>query len=150
MQALRQGLFNQVMQHGEDDQEDEQNLDDSDRSLLANFLGNNARSDEETATIKLSSVNEQEQSVTELLDEDEFKKLDNVIKEGKATEEEEQEFSKLVPQMAKIQVKDYQKTPEEEKQLLQEHKAKFHQHSPEEEQKLRDAHKDKYHSLAAE
>ena len=52
--------------------------------------------------------------------------------------------------MAKIQVKDYQKTPEEEKQLLQEHKAKFHQHSPEEEQKLRDAHKDKYHSLAAE
>ena len=89
MQALRQGLFNQVMQHGEDDQEDEQNLDDSDRSLLANFLGNNARSDEETATIKLSSVNEQEQSVTELLDEDEFKKLDNVIKEGKATEEEE-------------------------------------------------------------
>lgn len=150
LQALRHGLLSRVTQHGEDDQEDEQNADDSDRSLLASFLGNNAKSDEETATIKLSSVNERDQSLVELLDEEQFMKLDNAIKEGKATEEEEQEFSTLVPQMAKIQVKDYQKTPEEEKQLLEAHKAKFHQHSPEEEKKLRDAHKDKYHSLAAE
>ena len=42
-------------------------------------------------------------------------KLDNKIKKGNATEEEEQEFSQLVPQMAKIEAKDYQKTPEEEK-----------------------------------
>ena len=83
-------------------------------------------------------------------DEEEFKKLDDKIKEGQATEEEDQQFSQLVPKMAELQVKDYQRTPEEEEKLLEELKAKFHQHSAKEEQKLREDHKAKYHSLAAE
>ena len=82
------------------------------------MLDNKAMSDKEIAKIKQSSANEQEQSFIEPFDEEEFTKLDNKIKESSATLEEEQEFSKLVPQMAQLQVKDYHRTPEEEKKLL--------------------------------
>ena len=77
-------------------------------------------------------------------------KLDSKIKIGKDTEEEDQKFSQLVPKMAELQVKDYQRTPEEEKQLLEEHTAKFHLPSVEEEKTLREEHKLNYHQLAAE
>ena len=62
-------------------------------------------SEEETATfsrMKSSSVVEQELSNIEPFDEEEFKQLDNKVKDGKATEEEEQEIAKLVPLMAKF------------------------------------------------
>ena len=119
-------------------------------SFTANLLGKTSKSDAETVTLMQSIEDEQEQSLIDLFDEEEFMELDNKIKEGEATEEEDQKFSKIVPQMAKIQVKDYKLTPEEEKQLLVKHKAKFHQHSPQEEAKLRQAHRDKYHTQAAE
>ena len=45
-------------------------------------------------------------------------KLDKKIREGEATEEEDQQFSQLVPKMTELQAKDYQKTPEEEEKLL--------------------------------
>ena len=78
------------------------------------MLGKTGKSDAETATFMRSIEEEQEQSLIDLFDEEEFMKLDNKIKEGEATEEEDQKFSKIVPQMAKIQVKDYKLTSEEE------------------------------------
>ena len=56
----------------------------------------------------------------------EFNQLDKKIKAGEATNDEEASFAKLAPKMAKFQVKDYEhRTPEDEKKLLEEHRAKF-------------------------
>ena len=45
-------------------------------------------------------------------------KLDEKIREGEATEEQDLKFSQLVPKMAELQANDYQKTPEEEEKLF--------------------------------
>ena len=54
-----------------------------------------------------SSGNEIPQSPIELLDDEEFKKLDDKIKKGEATEDEQQKFAELVPRMARLQAKDF-------------------------------------------
>ena len=71
-------------------------------SFTTTLLGKTGKSDAETATMMQSIEEEREQSFIDLFDEEEFMKLDNKIKEGEATEDEEQKFSKIVPQIAKI------------------------------------------------
>ena len=121
MQVLRQGLLNLNMHRQQDDQEEEQKKDNSEMDFIATLLDNKTKPGEEIKTIqqeKQSSTIEPEPARNELFDEKEFMKLDKKIREGEATEEEDQQFSQLVPKMAELQGKDYQKTPEEEEKLL--------------------------------
>ena len=57
----------------------------------------------------------------EPFDQELFMKLDEKIRKGEATEAEDDTFAKLVPQKADQQVGDYQYSPEELKQKLEEH-----------------------------
>ena len=89
--------------------------------FIATLVDNKIKPGEETKTIqqeKQSSTTELEPARNELFDEEEFMKLDEKIREGEATEEQDLKFSQLVPKMAELQANDYQKTPEEEEKLF--------------------------------
>ena len=112
----------------EEDEKEEKNKN-TDLTQIATLLDNKALSSEETKTV--SNDNQMHDNThrknihSSPFDLEEFTELNKKIKEGNATDNEEESFSKLVPKMAQLQVKDFQRTPEEEKQLLEEHKAKF-------------------------
>ena len=92
MQVLRHGLLNLNMQRKEEEDEEEQKDDNSEMDFIATLVDNKTKPGEETKTIqqkKQSSAIEPEPSCNGEFDEEEFRKLDNKIKEGQATEEED-------------------------------------------------------------
>ena len=131
MDQSSRGLLDQSVDGKGEEEEDDQDLKNSNTDLtqIATLLDNKAFSSEETKTVSHDNQThdntQRKNTQSSPLDLEEFTELDNKIKEGSATNDEEESYSKLVPTMAQLQVKDYQRTPEEEKQLLDEHKAKF-------------------------
>ena len=132
MDQSSRGLLDQSVDgKGEEEEEDEkeENHRNTDLTQIATLLDNKALSSEETKTFSNDNQThdntQRKNTQSSPLDLDKFNELDNKIKEGSATNDEEESYSKLVPTMAQLQLKDYQRTPEEEKQLLEEHKAKF-------------------------
>ena len=96
--------------------------------FISTLLDNKVKSDEETKNISHAQQNmepQPEHTHHEPFDAETFTNLDVKIKKGEATDAEDDTYAKLVPHKAELQVRDYQRSPEELEQLLEEHETKF-------------------------
>ena len=80
------------------------------------MLDNNLKSDEENKTISHAQQNTEPQpkhTHHDTFDEETFMQLDVKIRQGEATDAEDDTYAKLVPRKAEQRVRDYQRSPEE-------------------------------------
>ena len=111
-----------------DEKEEEEKKDNSELRVVSTLFDNKLMPGEETKTIshaQQSMEPQPEHAHHEPFDEEVFMNLDEKIRAGEITDAEEDTYAKLVPQKVKQQVLDYERSPEELQQILEEHETKF-------------------------